>query len=356
MSRRIARSRPAFTLIELLVVIAIIAVLIGLLLPAVQKVREAANRMSCSNNLKQLSLGHHTYHDTYGVLVTGGRNENYRTFGFVNSVGWTWKLFPFIEQDNRYRAILALDPARQIHDYLSPAHYPRPGSEVDRWGYGRNPVWLEGSKAFTCPSSALQPGSPDITIPAVSAVELPGMKHATLCYRANGGSPVQWNSDGTATDAYQLKNSPKGRDYWYTINGVIYPLSKTKLSSITDGTSNTILLGETSAVIGRALGSAGNGGLWPWTYGYRWGGIQDGTPTGIDAGWFMIDHKIVANPINFSGRNFRLNETPFTSSHAGGVNMSFCDGSVRFMAQTTDLKILQMLATRSGGEVVTLPN
>src|SRR5262249_31348971 len=115
------------------------------------------------------------------------------------------------------------------------------------------------------------------------------------------------------------------------------------------------LLGETSAVVGRALGSAGTGGLFPWTYGYRWGGIQNGTPTGIDAGWFMIDHKIVANPINFAGKNFYLNETPFTSSHPGGVNMSFCDGSVRFMPNGTDLKVLQMLATRAGGGVVPLP-
>jgi prepilin-type processing-associated H-X9-DG protein len=199
-----------------------------------------------------------------------------------------------------------------------------------------------------------QPGSPDITTNVYPA-DIPGMKHATLCYRANAGSPVQWNSDGTATDAYQLKNSTNGRNFWYTVNGVIYPRSKTKLTDITDGTTNTILLGETSAVVGRALGSPGYGSLWPWTYGYRYGGIQNGTPTGIDNGWYLIDCKIVANPINFAGKNYYLNETPFTSSHAGGVNMSFCDGSVRFMAQTTDIRILQMLATRAGGEVVALP-
>jgi prepilin-type processing-associated H-X9-DG protein len=285
------------------------------------------------------------------VLTTGGKNDFFRTFGFVHGVGWTWKLLPFIEQDNRYQAILALDPARQINDYLGPAVYPNSNSMVDRYGYGNNPVWLEGSKLFTCPSSSLQPGSPDMGGAPPGA---PGLTHQTLCYRANGGSPVEWNSDGTARDAYQ-KNFPRGHDWWYTINGVIYPLSKTKLTDITDGTSNTILLGETSAVLGRDLGSAGQGGIGPWTLGYRYQGVQDGTPTGTDNGWFMWDHKIVANPINFAGQNFFLNETPFTSSHPGGVNMSFCDGSVRFMPQTTDLKILQMLATRAGGEVVTLP-
>src|SRR5262245_22384675 len=144
---RYDRVRSGFTLIELLVVIAIIAVLIGLLLPAVQKVREAAGRMSCTNNLKQLSLGHLNYHDTFNSMTVGSKNEFYgppASYGFVNSVGWMWKIFPFIEQENLYRAILALDPVRQMNDYLSPAIYPNVNSEVDRWGYGRDPLWQQG--------------------------------------------------------------------------------------------------------------------------------------------------------------------------------------------------------------------
>ncbi len=326
--------RRAFTLIELLVVIAIIAVLIGLLLPAVQKVREAANRMSCSNNLKQIGLGLHNYHDTYQKLPTGGRiipsvrNPNANP-GYYR-VGWAGYLLPYIEQDNRYRE------ARQV---ASGSFDADTGASAWRTVALKNhPLFTSPIKVYICPSSELGSLSPDNPETATN----PNARYqAALHYRANGGS------------GQTLIQGAWGRHQWWTNTGIIYPNSNVTLGAITDGTSNTILVGETSSAIGRRSPPNTWGGIQPWTWGYYFYPVAPNNPNESN-GWLMIDHKAVTYPIGYTG-SFFTNETPFTSNHSGGVNIVFCDGSVRFLPKTTSLVTLQQLATRAGGEVVSLP-
>jgi prepilin-type N-terminal cleavage/methylation domain-containing protein/prepilin-type processing-associated H-X9-DG protein len=320
--------RPAFTLIELLVVIAIIAVLIGLLLPAVQKVRDAANRLSCQNNLKQVSLALHNYHDAYGQLPTGGKKlRNYR-------MGWAAYVLPFIEETNRYQGIQAIQ-ANGI-DTLQPWRY-----NDARGGFGEtNPLFTVPIKTYVCPASELGPLGVDgwrdyHRFPSINPSYT--LWQGALHYRANGGAATRGMVRGT--------NSIHAN--WCT-SGVIYPLSTTRLTDVADGSSNTLLLGETSSAVGRNSPVVGGwGGIQSWTYGYSYYGDAEGA--------LMIDHKIVAWPIGYTG-TFLTNETPFTSAHGGrGANVSFCDGSVRYLAKETPLTFLQSLATRAGGEVVTLP-
>ena len=318
------RRRSAFTLIELLVVIAIIAVLIGLLLPAVQKVREAAARMSCQNNLKQLSLAMHNYHDAIGTLPTGGDPRS----GVRYCIGWPGLVMPYFEEDNRRKAIDA-STANALITIM-------PWRLLDPPHNGGSPLYTTPIKVFACPSSELGVLSPD-SYPFAYDGAINAQNQAALHYRANGGSPT-----------VELIQGIWSRHAWYTTSGIIYPNSKVRMTEISDGTSNTILVGETSSAIGRPLNSRGWGGIQPWTWGYYFYFTDE-------QGWLMIDHKAVTYPIGYTG-SFFTNETPFTSNHGGGgVNIVFCDGSVRFLPKSTDLLVLQALATRSGGEVFTLP-
>ena len=219
-----------FTLIELLVVIAIIAILIGLLLPAVQKIREAANRMKCSNNLKQQGLALHNYNDTYGQLPVGNSNwNNWQVAPYTGSWSWMNFILPFIEQDNAYRVAVA---------FAQGDHYS--------WDNTECPLRM---KMFTCPSD---PRGAQAWPGASSGLP----DQATTCYLGNAG---------TASISH---------------DGVLYEDSLTRITDMTDGTTNTIMVGE------RPPNSNLEFGWWFSAYGYDGHGTGDCVMTSNDVAIF----------------------------------------------------------------------
>jgi len=222
--------KHGFTLVELLVVIAIIGVLIALLLPAVQQAREAARRMQCSNNMKQLGLAFHNYHDTYGQFMTGG-DESWQFY----ALGWVPRIFPFIEQGTRYEAMEAL-----ATNYMM-TRSPYRSHNQDNPIFGAVP-------GITCPSSALGELSSDQVVTANFPYhDVQGGVH----YRGNAGS----------VDIDFVAPTTSGRA-GYTKSGVIYPESRTRFADIIDGTTNTFLLGETSKISSPAsMGSSRGPGV-----------------------------------------------------------------------------------------------
>ena len=304
-------AQRGFTLVELLVVIAIIGVLVGLLLPAVQAAREAARRMQCSNNMKQLGLGFHNYHDTMGGFPMGGLPLG----GYF--MGWAPRLFPYMEQGTRVDAMSTFDP--------NPFVRLQPYRNDTAPHNGSNAIW--GNVPFlACPSSPLADGSPDITSYAWTS------KQGALHYRGCNG-PIEHVTNSTDAIGNQWANT-----------GVLYPESRTKFRDITDGTSNTLLLGESSSSQGWSSSiKKGWGGINSWTWGYYYYG---GTTRRL-----TLDNKILQFPINYRG-SFASNSTPFTSEHTGGIQSLLCDGSVRFISDSIDMNTFKSVTTRARGEVV----
>jgi prepilin-type N-terminal cleavage/methylation domain-containing protein/prepilin-type processing-associated H-X9-DG protein len=291
------RPRHAFTLIELLVVIAIIAILIGLLLPAVQKVREAAARMQCSNNLKQIGLGLHNYHDTYTTLPSG-----FYPSGTFSITGWQLQLLPFLEQQNLYN---------QCYSYLQ----ANP-SNTDTNAF---PAAGFSMKMYTCPSN---------TRP--TTFNYGGVVYELASYMGNTGT---------------TSNNPISGD------GVLYSGSHVRLTDITDGTSNTIAVGERP--------STGDM-YWGWGFSPYGTGAGDGdTVLGSQDAALAVTFGDVATNVGLQqpqqpNGTAEIDGAHFWSFHTGGVNFLYCDGSVHFLPYSAN-SVFPALCTRAGGEVFTSP-
>lgn len=296
----------AFTLVELLVVIAIIGILIALLLPAVQAAREAARRMSCTNNLKQIGVALHNYHDTHKKLPIGWLGFN--TSGqadFVGTPGWAWstRILPFMEQQALYDGLIDMN--------LPVAHTANDDARITV------------ISTFMCPSDV---GDDVFELKDAVSEDTEGTNTVTRLAKSNyPGVFGTQDIHGVCEPGEPDYNGCRG-------NGIFFLNRALAFRDITDGLSNTFLVGE------------------------RWSKWISSTWTGVVPDGWHAPARIVAVasdefPPN-SEANVEQQTHNFSSYHPAGANFLLSDGHVQLITETIDLDVYNALCTRSGGEPI----
>jgi prepilin-type processing-associated H-X9-DG protein len=293
------RPTQAFTLVELLLGLTVVAILVGLLLPAVQRVREAAARTQCANNLKQLGLALHNYHDTLKTFPSGYICQP-QTDPLDTAPGWGWGalLLPFLEQDNLFHQI----------DFTLPIEAP---SHAD--------VRTTLLKVYVCPADRF---TGTFTVRDVNGAPL--VDAATNSYAASFGTN-------------EIADSPD------TGGGMFFRNSHIRFTDVSDGTSSTLALGERGALFTQT----------PWAGAIN-GGTARVTPGAPTTSTAIEDAPVL--PLAHTGshtvRAPDADPDDFFTPHVGTAQMLFADGSVRPVPVEMSLPVLRALSTRAGGEVV----